>query len=82
MSRPCTIQKAVQLLHYMHEVQSLHYTQSFVGPAPYAGLYRPCTIHRSVLALYYTQGCTGSVLYAGLYRPCTIRSAVQALNYI
>ena len=46
----------------------------------YAGLYRPCTMHRALEALHYTHGCTGPAPLAGMYRPCTIRMAVRAFT--
>ena len=63
------------------DVQALLYMQGFAGPAPYAGLYRSCTIRKAVLALQYMQGFAGNALHTELYRPCTLRKAVQALQY-
>ena len=52
-----------------------------IGPAPYAGLFKYCTIRRAVQILHYMQGCTVLTLYAWLGRPYTIHRAVQAQHY-
>ena len=41
----------------------LHYTEGCAGPALYAGLFSPFTIHRAVQAQHSTQRCTGPALF-------------------